>query len=184
MNIFYVHKDPVVSAKMLIDKHVVKMIIESAQMLSTAHRVLDGDLEKRPSKSGKTQVKYWKLADEREDIMYKAVHVGHPCTVWTMKYDNNYTWLYDHFVELCYEYTHRYGKIHATQSLKKSLTKTPKNIKTGFKYACSAFPLAMKHEPQCMMDCPVKSYQAYYKTKQKNFKMVWTNRDVPEWFNA
>jgi len=42
MNIFYVHKNPIVAAKMLIDKHVVKMIVESAQMLSTAHRLLDG----------------------------------------------------------------------------------------------------------------------------------------------
>jgi hypothetical protein len=117
--------------------------------------------------------------------MYKAVHVGHPCTVWTMNNDNNYMWHYDHFTELCREYTYRYGKVHATEKLlKKMLSKTPNNIKAGHKYACTAFPLAMQHEPQCMMDDPVKSYQAYYKTKAARFNMVWTKRDVPEWFNA
>ena len=43
MNIFYLDRDPVIAAQMMCDKHVVKMILESAQMLSTAHRVLDGD---------------------------------------------------------------------------------------------------------------------------------------------
>ena len=54
MNIFILHEDPVVAAQMLCDRHVPKMIVESAQMLSTAHRLLDGIPEKRPSKSGKT----------------------------------------------------------------------------------------------------------------------------------
>ena len=57
MNIFYLHKDPEVSAKMHCDKHVVKMIIEYAQMLSTAHRMLDGKIVRKPSRSGKTMVK-------------------------------------------------------------------------------------------------------------------------------
>ena len=64
MNIFYVDSDPVVAAEMMCDKHVVKMILESAQILSTAHRVLDGD--------------------ERADIdgLYKTAHKNHPSTVW------------------------------------------------------------------------------------------------------
>ena len=51
MNIFYVDKDPIVAAKMLIDKHVVKMIVESAQMLSTAHRMIDGTQYQGKTKS-------------------------------------------------------------------------------------------------------------------------------------
>ena len=77
MNIFILDNDPAIAAKLQCDKHVVKMIVESAQMLSTAHRMLDGDQELRPSKSGKRMVKYWVLPDSREEIIYKAVHTCH-----------------------------------------------------------------------------------------------------------
>ena len=71
MNIFYLHEDPEISAKMHCDKHVVKMIIEYAQMLSTAHRMLDGVMVKKPSKSGKTMVKHYDLfAINNNNIAY------------------------------------------------------------------------------------------------------------------
>ena len=86
MNIFILSTDPVEAAQMQCDKHVPKMLVESGQMLSTAHRVLDGHLTRRPSKSGKTMVKYYEMVnDSFENILYKAVHMGHPCTVWTMQ---------------------------------------------------------------------------------------------------
>ena len=84
MNVFVLNKDPVIAAQEHCDKHVVKMIIESAQMLSTAHRMLDGKAEKRRSVSGKTIQQYYALSDDRENVLYKAVHKYHPCTVWTM----------------------------------------------------------------------------------------------------
>jgi len=56
MNLFILHEDPVIAAQMQCDKHIPKMVVESGQMLSTAHRVLDGILDRRPSKSGKTNV--------------------------------------------------------------------------------------------------------------------------------
>ena len=90
MNIFYVHKDPVVAAKMLIDKHVVKMIIESAQMLSTAHRLIDGEQYEDRTKSNR-RIKRWRLKDKtHEDIIYKASHVKHPSTIWVMASAYNY----------------------------------------------------------------------------------------------
>ena len=85
MNIFVLDKDPRVAARMLCDKHVPKMIVESAQMLSTAHRLLDGTPEKRPSRSGKTIQTYYSFNDERDDFYYLAVHKYHPCTTWTMQ---------------------------------------------------------------------------------------------------
>ena len=187
MNIFILDNDPIVAAQQQCDKHVVKMIVESAQMLSTAHRMLDGTLETRPSKSGKRMVKYYRHPDENlENTLYKAVHYHHPCTVWTMKIDNNYMWHYDHFRALCKEYTYRYGKIHKTEPLlTEILRSTPKNIKPGYKYMLSEFALAMQHEPQCMHPGnPVKSYREYYKTKQDRFKMSWTKRECPDWFTA
>ena len=170
MNLFVLDKDPIKAAQLQCDKHVVKMIVESGQMLSTAHRMLDGLQTRRKSKSGKTMSKYWELPDSREEVLYKAVHMGHPCTVWTMANDNNYRWHFDHFSALCHEYTYRYGKVHATQTkLKTHLMKVPNNIKEGYKYMLSPFALAMKAEPQCINEGdPVKSYQMYYQTKLLN----------------
>ena len=78
MNLFILNVDPIVAAQDQCDKHVVKMIVESGQMLSTVHRMLDGTETKRRSVSGKTMTKYYELPDEREDIIYKACHFNHP----------------------------------------------------------------------------------------------------------
>jgi hypothetical protein len=72
MNIFYLDEDPKICAQYHCDKHVVKMIIEYAQLLSTAHRVLDGFESYGASKSGNRQVKIWTLHDSRDEILYKA----------------------------------------------------------------------------------------------------------------
>ena len=103
MNIFILNEDPILAAQEQCDKHVVKMIVESAQMLSTVHRMLDGSVTMRKSKSGKRTLKYYELADDRENILYKAVHHNHPCTVWSREGCCNYTWHYEHFIALCDE---------------------------------------------------------------------------------
>jgi hypothetical protein len=181
MNIFVVDTDPVIAAQSLCNSHVVKMIVESAQMLSTAHRMLDGKLTRRPSKSGKTLSKYWVLDDKRENVLYKAVHMGHPCTVWTTQSNNNYNWHYCHFIALCEEYRHRYGKTHATETkLAGILSTPPKNIPIG---TLTSQPLAMGSNPECINKSDiVESYRNFYQTKQTRFKMVWTKREIPEWF--
>ncbi len=183
MNIFALSENPSTAAKWHCDKHVVKMIVESAQMLSTAHRMLDGTETRRPSSTGKTMSKYWELDDNREDVLYKAVHIGHPCTVWTMQSHENYNWHYSLFNELCKEYTHRYNKVHASQTkLMDSLKKLPKNIK---KSAMQPWPLAMGSNPECInYDDPITSYRAFYQTKQARFPMVWTKRKTPTWFKS
>ena len=180
MNIFVLDNDPVIAAQLQCDKHVVKMIVESAQMLSTVHRMIDGTMERRPSKSG-SMIQYFKLDDHRENILYKACHFNHPSTVWTRESLQNYIWHYDHFYALCIEYTYRYGKIHSTQSkLDEVLSITPKNIPN---IGLTPFKLAMASFPECIVEDPVQSYRNFYQTKQERFKMVWTDRPVPEWFN-
>jgi len=77
INIFVLDESPVKAARLQCNAHVVKMIVESAQMLSTVHRMLDGVETRMPSKSGKTMSKYWVLPDEREDLFYKAVGSAH-----------------------------------------------------------------------------------------------------------
>ena len=86
MNIFILSEEPREAARMMCDKHINKMIIEAAQMLCTAHRMLDGQVERRASKSGKRMVNYWVHPNSNlEATLYKAVHHHHPCTVWTME---------------------------------------------------------------------------------------------------
>jgi len=188
MNIFVLDNDPVKAAQLQCDKHVVKMIVESAQMLSTTHRMLDGTEMKKPSKSGKTMVKYYELPDEREDILYKSVHFNHPCTVWTRESCCNYSWHYEHFIALCDEYKYRYGKTHSTDSkLRNILSKIPTNINRNG--GMTMFKLAMKASPECVVHGlggtdAVESYRNFYQTKQARFSMVWTKRKIPEWFNA
>ena len=185
MNLFILDKDPVKAAQLQCDKHVVKMIVESAQMLSTVHRMLDGTMERRPSKSG-AMLQYWKLHDDREDIVYKACHFNHPSTIWTRESKANYDWHYKHFIGLCDEYTYRYGKVHSTDTKLREILKTlPNNIKTGK----TQFKLAMSSNPECVVNGlggtdAVESYKNFYQTKQERFKMVLTKRETPQWFNA
>lgn len=184
MNIFVLDTDAFEAARLQCDKHINKMCVESAQMLSTVHRVLDGKKEKRPSKSGKRLVDYWKHPDDfLETTLYKAVHVTHPCTQWSMMSDTNYQWHYQHWTGLAKEFEHRYGKVHGSyEQLKDVLSKFPQNMKIG---GLTRFPLAMKSNPECMFeDDPVKSYRLFYQTKQDRFKMNWTNRPIPEWFEV
>lgn len=186
MNIFVLDSSPVLAAQLQCDKHVVKMIVESAQMLSTAHRMLDGKVrvvDRFNTNTGKSRkAKIWQLADKNLDAdLYAAVHTGHPCTVWTMMSDANYRWHYDHFVALCNEYTYRYGKVHRTDTvLRDILRNVPASIP---RVPLTQFPLAMKSNPECMDHSdPVTSYRKFYQTKQARFKMAWTKRNVPDWF--
>ena len=124
MNIFYLDADVTECAKAHNDKHTVKMIVEYAQLMSTAHRMLDGELYYDKSKNGRKVARY-KLPDHREEHMYKACHFNHPSAVWTRQSNNNYNWLYCLWVELCKEYTYRYGKKHASAELNEYLIPLP-----------------------------------------------------------
>jgi len=180
MNIFRLDDDPVLAAQLQCDKHVVKMIVESAQMLSTVHRMLDGKLEPRLSASGR-KTSYWN--HDMDDLLYRAVHHNHPSTVWTRESKANYEWHYAHFIGLCEEYEYRYNKTHATyEKLHTALSVTPVNIPD---IGETPFKLAMGSNPECQFpDDPVKSYRLFYQTKQDRFKMTWTNRPVPSWFKV
>lgn len=182
MNIFILSDCPVESAQLQCDKHISKMCVESAQMLSTAHRILDGYIEKRPSNSGKRTVNYWEHPDPvMESTLYKAVHHHHPCTVWTMKTIENYSWHYKHFTALCEEYKYRYEREHKSWVILGDILDIfPRHLPLG---GLTPFPLAMKANPECMFEGDaVRSYRAFYQTKQDRFKMVWTKRPTPDWF--
>lgn len=139
------------------DKHCVKMILEYAQILSTVH------------------ARY----NSHNDSMYKPTHKNHPSTLWAGDSKAHYQWLYDLLVELCKEYTHRYGKVHKVEwsGILAALKAPPSNIP----FAGYVYP------PQCMPDeCKligqtIAAYRKYYIEKKASFSK-WTNRMIPDWF--
>ena len=183
MNIFVLDENPAVSAQMMCDKHIPKMIVEAAQMLSTAHRMLDGYSEKRLSKSGKRMINYWVHRNNNlEASLYKAVHHGHPCTKWTMESKANYDWHYEHFVALCDEFKYRFGKPHMTSDkLTETLQRAPDNISD---ITMTPFAQAMSHYPECIVEGdPVQAYRNYYHTA-KPFAKWAKGRAAPSWWEG
>ncbi len=179
VNIFYVNKDPMDAAQALVDKHVVKMILESAQLLSTAHRVLDGNEVEGKTKTGR-KARRWVLSDAREDVLYQATHINHPSAIWCRQSVKNYDWLVDHFFGLMSEYTHRYKKIHACYGdLSFMLQSPPHNLK---EWDWTPMPSAMDEQYIISKDS-LTNYRNYYKLGKVKFHQ-WTNRQPPEWINA
>ena len=175
MNIFAIERDPIDCAMSMVDKHVVKMILETAQLLSTAHRIIDGEEYIGKTATGRN-VKRWRLPDEREQHLYSATHVNHPSAVWARATNNNYTWLYCHFCGLLSEYTYRYGKVHKCQSMQEWLQYPPRNIPIG--YLTPVTP-AMPDEYKVPGDS-VTSYRNYYRSGKSHLHK-YTNRLPPDW---
>ena len=182
MNIFVLDKDPMKAAMMMCDKHIPKMIIESAQMLSTVHRMLDGTPVKRRSKSGKTIQTYYTFGDIRDDLYYLAVHKYHPCTTWTAESLQNYNWHYYHFVSMAKEFKFRRGKEHITfTKLGPILAAPPINIKD---IGLTEFVQAMTHYPECMVPGDaVQAYRNYYHKAKPFAKWEW-GREAPTWWKG
>ena len=175
MNIFFVDNDPYIAAQSLVNKHVVKMIVESCQLLSTAHRVLDGQLT-TTIVNGKNK-KHWLLSDYREDVLYKATHINHPSAIWVRESTQNYLWLYNHLDGLLDEYTNRYGKIHKCQdSQMHALLVPPVNLR---EFKMTTIPFCMPDEYMVEND-PVASYRNYYQYGKSHLHS-WKNRDKPTW---
>ena len=174
MNIFYLHENPRECAKLHCDKHVVKMIIEYAQLLSTAHRVLNGE-QYIDSSSGR-KIKRWKLLDGiLEDKLYKASFVNHPSAVWVRESRLNYRYLSQLWHYLCHEYSYRYGKEHATfKKLKFYLMLYPNDM--DWEKPLTPIPQCMPDD--CKTNSPVEAYQNYYRTYKKSFAK-WTKRQTP-----
>ena len=153
MNIFVLDKNPEICAKYHCDKHVVKMILEGVQLLCGSH---------------------WTTGSEAP---YKLSHKNHPCSIWVRECVENYVWLCDLTMELCKEYTYRYGKTHKSQQvLEWCMTNIPNLPERG---EITSFALAMPDEYK--VDCPVESYRNYYRGAKTSFAS-WKNRDIPEWF--
>lgn len=179
MNIFYIDQDAKQCAEWMVDKHVVKMILETAQLLSTAHRVLDGlEVQIEMEKDGKIRKKkVWVLDDSRNDVLYSATHMNHPSAIWCRQSVENYNWLVEHLFALSDEYTYRYGKRHKTmEKLGYMIQSPPFNLKNW----------DMTKMPSCMdtqyiiSDDPILNYRNYYKLGKSDLHS-WKKRKAPEW---
>lgn len=160
MNIFYLDSDPKVAAAMHCDKHCVKMILESAQLLSTAHHIIDGI----PSIE-----------------CYKATHKNHPSAIWARESGRNYEWLWIMLKYLCKEYTNRYGKVHKVEAsgLLERLTNRPYELRLG----------ELTDMPQCMPDeykvegDSVQAYRNYYMGAKAYMCKWYKNENLkPSWW--
>ena len=156
MNIFFLHRAAPIAAQMHADIHVVKMILECAQLLSTAHHSFGNP------------------------VTYKATHANHPCTVWVRQSRLHYQFVQELAKSLCREYRLRFGKTHKSEELILGELAVPPAGLTTSKWIEP--PLAMPDEFKT--DDLVESYQRYYASKNDKMLMRWHkgNSLPPFWF--
>ncbi len=147
MNIFVLSQDPVQAAKWHCDKHVVKMALESVQMLSTA---------------------LWRYG---EATSYKPAHQKHPCTLWAGDSRPNFSWLVAHSEALHDEYTARYGRTHASRRVLNEASRRLNTIPLGEQ---TTFVQAMPEEYKSV--CAVEAYRKYYLGEKMSFAKWKRNR--------
>ena len=152
MNIFYLDKDIKKCAEYHSDKHVVKMITETAQLLNSVYY----------------------FTGENNKAKYKLTHKNNPCAVWVRESLSNWKWLKEFGVALYDEYKYRYNnKTHKAGEVILGLTE-PSLMDMGL----TEFALAMPKQYRCAD--PVTAYRSYYIGEKKGIAR-YTNRDFPEW---
>lgn len=155
MNIFVLDLDPVVAARSQCDRHVVKMPLESAQMLSTVARQVG------------------------LDVGYRSTHARHPCTLWAGDSRQSFDWLVEHGRALCIEYTHRYGHQHACEAVINGLPLGDIRHRLA-DVPMPAFAQAMP-EVYRGRDA-VEAYRRYYRGDKAGFA-TWRHRQPPAWWS-
>lgn len=154
MNIFFLHQAAPMAAAFHCDKHVGKMLLESAQLLATAHHL------------------------RGHPVTYKPTHVNHPCAEWVRASSLHYRYVRDLALALGREFRLRFGKEHATLAvIQRELMEPPAGMPGYWEHP----PLCMPDEFKVPGDA-VESYRRYYCSKQDRFAMKWTNRHTPAWF--
>lgn len=153
MNIFFLSDDAVIAAHYLCDKHVGKMLIESAQLMSTAQHLAG------------------------YPVRYKPTHQNHPCAVWVRERQAHYSWVFNHARELGREFQRRFGKAHATEAyVLNELNHCPSNV-LGWRDPPQCMPEEFRGND------PVVAYRRYYRSKASKMPMHWARgTDAPYWF--
>jgi len=179
MNIFFLHPDPRRCARWHCDKHVVKMLLETCQLLYTCHWIIDG----MPDFSGAPRAKGADVGG------YRKSHMNHPCAKWVRLSLTNYVWLATLGLELLREYEFRYGycgtgkqkKIHgcAAHIQWLYLNRPLGLLDYGWIEPAKAMPDIYKS-----VDA-VSSYRRYYNgAKRDAGLLVYTRRHMPHWLKV
>lgn len=157
MNIFVLDWDVKKCAEYHNDKHCIKQLLESAQLLCGVHHM---------------------TSQSTPQVPYKLSHKNHPCSIWARESLTNYLWLCELGLELSKEYTYRYGKRHKSQDVIEWCIENKPNIPDkGFTEPAKAMPDEYK------VKSVVESYRNYYNGEKVSFSK-WKNRQIPNWFNA
>ena len=185
MNIFVLNEDPVLAAQDHCDKHILKMIIESGQMLCAAHWIGWHKMLKPDSSMKQKEQREWMTERIHPGLVppWKMTHAGHPCTQWTQRCWGNYMWLSRHGLGLCEEYTKRYGKVHKSHEVHRWLNRVvPPTFEghTENPVGIMPFAVAMPDEYKVPGD-PVESYRNYYNYSKSRFAK-WKYTTQPNWF--
>ena len=169
MNIFYIDEDPTVAAQSLIDIHVNKMIVETAQLLANCYSL---DKLKDAPKTQTGNIRGYS-------------HVNHPCTKWVKSSEDNFVWLVSHGLALCHEKIFRTSNEHFTYAF---INWCANNIADLPDIGLTTPALAFNQYPEFQdYSNPVESYRKYYtncKRVDKNGKKIdiYTRRARPTWF--
>lgn len=186
VNIFYLDHDPIAAAQAHCDRHVVKMILETAQLLSTAWHVLSPELVESGWQSPETDVPVpgetpWLFNTLAGHRVYRKTHENHPCAVWARESEANYRWLWRLGMALLDEYEFRYGREHASGPVLWALEAAPPSADR--RTAQTEPPTAMPEELFVVRDGyidAVASYRNYYVTAKQGL-LRWTRRPAPSW---
>lgn len=177
-------KDPRRAAEYHCDKHVVKMILESAQMLCTAHWLGWARMLKAPPLKPR-QLQQWLYDNVPKDMQppWKMTHAKHPCTQWTQQVWGNYFWHSRLGLALCDVYTERYGKVHKSHEVHRWLNRhIPPTFETTVETPVGMTPFAVCMPDECKIpDDPIASYRNYYIQKKARFAK-WKYSTKPTWF--
>lgn len=153
MNIFVLDRDPVAAAQAQLDRHIVKMPLEAAQLLCGAFA---------PG-----------------DAPYRRTHYNHPCAIWTRASRANALWLVEHGLALAEEYTRRYGKVHASEAV---IQWTRRRLDQAGLPDIELTPFALAMPDQFKQADPVESYRAYYRGAKAEIATWNKGRAAPAWW--
>ena len=176
MNIFILDENIDKCAEAHVDKHIVKMPLEAAQMLCTNHWI-NKYLGHIPRKLESNE---WQIIKEAKtnpvrDFPYLPTMYNHPCTIWARESNDNYEWLYCYAIALNEEYRYRYGKDH--KSVRDVILKLPDIIlpRSGLTPFAQAMPDELKG------DNAVEAYRRFYHKDKATFA-EWKFRGRPDWW--
>jgi len=176
MNIFFLSPEVKQCARYHCDKHVVKMILEYTQLLSTAHHTSDCE-----------------YSNSIKSLIVRPTHHNHPCAVWVRASTGNYYWLYKLLVELHEEYTTRYGKVHALHTMLEALSIAPANSKIYFTTPALAMPTTISKivstiiAPHVSVDTfmhVILCYRLYYLVYKKAILQYKAPSSIPPFINS